>query len=388
MNSTSTSSRQQKCKPSRKKSCLQCAKSKVRCDLQRPACGRCVAAKNQCRYATSPQGPAPTTNVASRQSLPPVQNIATPLSLPNTSTDYTDPALEGSAIGGQSTVAHSTALQPTAQLPTSGNRGDALSLDFSNLDPVPLADADEIRIRWMRPFFAVGEQPLKTFHPFTLQYISCVLRTYPKHMIEDDGFPPIIHPMQVAEGNTAVPLANCYSLIRLWQHRAPGSEEIVAGTIRREMSRLEGLVSPHRSCDSGNGGKTSLRRADICLLGLECRTARYFGRLSSLPYLLDPGVLLAHSRRGPRLRWHNDDAPGDGFSRGAEWSGLPSRTQSFAARVGILGRRLGKTQNHFGLLPTEQRVQRRPQRPQLPRRGTKRDVRARRKMAVGSGDSP
>ncbi|KAL2128966.1 hypothetical protein VTI74DRAFT_8405 [Chaetomium olivicolor] len=243
MNSTSTSSPQQKCKPSRKKSCLQCAKSKVRCDLQRPACGRCVAAKNQCRYATLPQGPTTTTNVASRQSLPPLQSIATPLSLPNASADHTDSALEGSAIGGQSTVTHLTTLQATAQLPTSGNRGDAISLDFTNLDLVPLADADQIRLRWMRPFFAVGEQPIKAFHPFTLQYISCVLRTYPKQMIEDSGFPPIIHPMQMAEGSTAVALANCYSLIRLWHHRAPGSEEIVAGTIQREMSRLEGLDS-------------------------------------------------------------------------------------------------------------------------------------------------
>lgn len=238
MNSTNTSPPRQKSRFTRKKSCLKCTKSKVRCDLQRPACARCVAAKIQCRYTAPGQGPP--SNVASRQILPPLQSVATPVSLSNTLTDYTDAALEGPVIGSQS-----TGLQPTAQLPTSGNHGNASPLDFSSLDLVPLADADQVRLRWMRPFLAVGEQPVKTFHPFTLQYISCVLRAYPKQMTEDNGVPPIIHPMQVSEGSTAVALANCYSLVRLWHHRAPGSEEVVAETIQREMSRLEVYVSPH-----------------------------------------------------------------------------------------------------------------------------------------------
>ncbi|KAM6527357.1 hypothetical protein FSOLCH5_003426 [Fusarium solani] len=52
-----------------------------------------------------------------------------------------------------------------------------------------------------------------------------------------DGIPPMIHPMQLSDGIPTA-LANCYSLVRLWHHRAGGSEGIVAETVGREMDRL------------------------------------------------------------------------------------------------------------------------------------------------------
>ncbi len=96
----------------------------------------------------------------------------------------------------------------------------------------------------MRQFLAAPEQSHKKYHPYTLQYIGCVLRTYPKQMTEDNGIPPFIHPMQMAGGGMAVAMANCYSLIRMWYHRVPMSEGVVAETIQREMVRLENSVSP------------------------------------------------------------------------------------------------------------------------------------------------
>lgn len=47
---------------------------------------------------------------------------------------------------------------------------DAESLAFAILDLVPLAGADQIRDRWLRPFLAVtGQQEVpKEFHPYTL----------------------------------------------------------------------------------------------------------------------------------------------------------------------------------------------------------------------------
>lgn len=221
--------------PSRKKSCLQCANSKVRCSLERPCCARCVASNRQCRYVT----PAERTSspVASRHSVSPVQGIATPTSL-RSFTDSTDEAFVGTTAGS-----HPTPLPlPTQSLTTADCPG--VSLDFSNLDLVPLADADQIRDRWLRPFLAVGEQVSKAFHPYTLLYISCVLRTYPKMMVGKNGVPPIIHPMQMSDGNSSIALANCYSLVRLWHHSAAGSEHVVAETIEREMERLASYVIP------------------------------------------------------------------------------------------------------------------------------------------------
>lgn len=274
MNSTNTSSPKRKSAPSRKKSCLQCAKSKIRCGNERPACARCVSAKRQCRYAAPPEGLLPSA-VSSRQSVPPLQSVATPLPLSTALTDPTDIHLVGTTLGSPST--------PLAtQLRASSNDVDT-SLDFSNLDLVPLADADQIRDRWLRPFFSVGEQVPKIFLPYTLQYISCVLRAYPRQMTEENGIPPIFHPMQIAEGSSPVALANCYSLVRLWQHRATGSEAIVAETIQREMDRLAHYVSSYQPCDRGKGDELSLTRLLRTRMWEISTPSPLFKRTSSTP---------------------------------------------------------------------------------------------------------
>ncbi|UNI23123.1 hypothetical protein JDV02_008961 [Purpureocillium takamizusanense] len=214
--------RTQRSTPSRKKSCLQCAKSKVRCGLQRPSCQRCVASKRRCTYASAAP-PSPAIQAAAPAS------IATPASL---STAFTEPT--------GATVAPGRGWPPPTPPSLSQNQAracDAKTLNFDVLDLVPLAGADQIRDRWLRPFLALaGEHEVpKAFHPYTLQYITCVLRTYSKQM-GSDGVPPFIHPMQMTTGHVA--LANCYSLARLWHHHAAGSETIVADTIQREMDRL------------------------------------------------------------------------------------------------------------------------------------------------------
>lgn len=220
---------------SRKKSCLQCASSKVRCSLERPSCARCVASNRQCKYSTPTGGTS--SPVASRHSVPPVQSVPTPRSL-RPFGDSTDETLVGRTAGS-----HPAPLPLPTQSRATADRPD-ISLDFSNLDLVPLPDADQIRDRWLRPFLVDGEQVPKAFHPYTLSYISCVLQTYPKMMVGKTGVPPIIHPMQMSNGNSSVALANCYSLVRLWHHSAPGSEHVVAETIEREMARLASYVIP------------------------------------------------------------------------------------------------------------------------------------------------
>lgn len=232
MRPTASVSKRQKTTPLRRKSCLQCAKSKVRCSLERPSCARCIAAGRQCRYAAPADVASSTTST--RPSVLPIQSIATPVSLSTTLTDPADISPFEQTLHG--VVPPSTPDQAT-NVPEIENHEDPL-VDFSNLALVPLDDADQIRDRWLRPFLAVPEQVSKSFHPFTLQYISCVLRTYPKQMAGNKCVPPIVHPMQMSERNTPVALANCYSLVRLWHHRAEGSEAIVADTIQREMNRL------------------------------------------------------------------------------------------------------------------------------------------------------
>lgn len=223
--------RTQRSTPSRKKSCLQCAKSKVRCGLERPSCQRCVASSRRCTYATEAP-PSPTIRAAAPAS------IATPASL---STAFTEPS-DVTVVSEREPL---PTLPPLTQAQVPVQARDE-TLNFASVDLVPLAGADQIRDRWLRPFLAVtGQQELpKAFHPYTLQYMSCVLRTYPKQMA-NDSVPPFIHPTQMTTGHVA--LANCYSLVRLWHHRAAGSEAIVADTVQREMDRLA-HVSASRLC--------------------------------------------------------------------------------------------------------------------------------------------
>jgi hypothetical protein len=221
--------RTQRPTPSRKKSCLPCARSKVRCDLERPSCARCVASNRPCRYATAD---GPSSPAAPRHVVAPTSNATSaslsPIFTGPAEADYVEPCV--------------TRQTPAPTQDVTPQTCHLISLNFSHLDLVPLADADQVRDRWLRPFLDVGDRVPKAFHPYTLQYMSCVLRTYPKQMAGDD-VPPMIHPMQLSDG-TPTALANCYSLVRLWHHRADGSEGIVAETVGREMDRLAQHVSP------------------------------------------------------------------------------------------------------------------------------------------------
>lgn len=119
------------------------------------------------------------------------------------------------------------------------------NVDLKNLDLVPFADGSDIQNRWIRVFFSHDEQTPKVFHPHTVQYVTCVLRSYPKHMLCDQGVPPIIHPKQVDARWLPVPLANCYSLVRLWETCVPGSQTMAANTVKQEMERLITEVSTY-----------------------------------------------------------------------------------------------------------------------------------------------
>lgn len=236
--------RRRKETPARKKACKQCTQAKVRCGHQRPRCSRCVSRNLDCEYFTSPGRSSTSLNTAGPELLD------TPVSLSNTSTFDTVPfpvASTSAQVAGTSSTTTSPASHPltspiSRHAPVS--EADASVLDFTNFDLVPVADSVEIQNRWLKSFFSSGDQiPRKHFHPHTIQFASCVLRSYPKYMLRDGGMPPFIHPLQVDRRWLPVPLANCYSLVRLWETRVQGSEAIVIDTVKREMERLLSEVS-------------------------------------------------------------------------------------------------------------------------------------------------
>lgn len=221
-------------RPPRKKACNSCTKSKVRCSLEKPVCFRCQTTGRPCEYPASAagKGPSPTETAtvdatgSSRASYYNAPVLATPhpeqIPIP--------------AISGQTPA--SAAWSPSSQTARQDTRAQ---LDFTAINLVPSINAEDIRDRWLRPYILPplgrNETP-KIHHPFTIQYISRVLSTYPRCMLEDQGIPPIIHWTQIEAGEMPRALANCYSLVRMWQRAVPGSETMVMDTLTRDMERL------------------------------------------------------------------------------------------------------------------------------------------------------
>ncbi|OGM44773.1 C6 finger domain protein [Aspergillus bombycis] len=125
---------------------------------------------------------------------------------------------------------------------------DGDGLDFRAVDLVPSATAEDIRDRWLRPYILppLGQDEVpKVYHPFTLQYISRILSTYPRFMLKDKDVPPILHRSQIERKELPRSLANCYSLVRMWEQAVPGSEIMVISTLEKEMERLAEEVPLH-----------------------------------------------------------------------------------------------------------------------------------------------
>ncbi|KAF9886368.1 hypothetical protein FE257_011513 [Aspergillus nanangensis] len=116
-----------------------------------------------------------------------------------------------------------------------------VALDLTNIQLVPSSNAENIRDRWLRPYIMPApesDEVPKAYQPFTLQYISRILRTYSQRMLKDEDVPPIIHHAQVSGRKMPRALANCYSLVRMWENAVSGSETMVVNTIEKEMDRL------------------------------------------------------------------------------------------------------------------------------------------------------
>ncbi|KAJ7157851.1 C6 finger domain protein [Mycena crocata] len=189
----------------RKKSCQHCSDAKARCSLQRPRCSRCQTRGLVCHYFTVDS--------------PLVANDALTPSMHNSS-----PSAENAAAGSCSTVPANDSSDPRYQ-------------PITTLECPPTSESVRIGSRWLDALVPPPPgNPPKKFSPRTIQYMSRVLNSYATVMMKDEALPPIIHPFQ--SGSPQRPLANCRSLLRMWDGKAPGSELMVRETVLREMSKL------------------------------------------------------------------------------------------------------------------------------------------------------
>jgi hypothetical protein len=72
----------------------------------------------------------------------------------------------------------------------------------------------------------------------SMEFIFRVLRTWPGMMASEIQLPPIVHISQLSRSPLPLPLANCFTLAKMWDGQRPGAEDLVQQTTVNEMTRL------------------------------------------------------------------------------------------------------------------------------------------------------
>ncbi|KAL2812534.1 hypothetical protein BJX63DRAFT_421752 [Aspergillus granulosus] len=227
----------------RRKACTQCVTTKTRCSLERPSCSRCALRQIPCEYPTpdsSATSPLPEGNkpnpplLAEARILPQAtQTAALPeppvlaLSSSSSSASFLDtffpPApctWDFSLTGGINSL-----VAPRRDLVLNGS--DLLDTnefisDISNMIvPAPKRTLDSALLN------------------HSMEFIFRVLRSWPRMLADEFRAPPLIHHTHVADGKRLpVPLANCFTLVKMWHGRCQGSEEMVHRLIKNEANTL------------------------------------------------------------------------------------------------------------------------------------------------------
>jgi hypothetical protein len=227
----------------RKKACKQCTKAKVRCGLERPSCRRCRSRDLPCIYLTP--GPLPgnvTTRTSPQIDATEPEQPTAPARYPPTPIGLVDDIFFNPHPAQNFT---STLRRQNPEFRSAGalHRN---TTDYTTIDLLSVTDSALIRDRWLQSFLPTPGQRAKVLPPHTVQFLSCVFRSYSRKLLRPGCFPPFVHPLQVVEGELPQALANCFSLVRMWVGREQGSDVMVVETVRSEMERLfdEVCISP------------------------------------------------------------------------------------------------------------------------------------------------
>ncbi len=117
---------------------------------------------------------------------------------------------------------HPAISQPSAVEPTS-----IYSPPSNGIGPM--------RDRWLYPY--LDQSPARyAVMQHSMMFLCRVFRTYPKMMSRKENLPPFIHPAQISEA-LPLPLANCFTLSRMWEGR-DGSRGLMEDTVGRELNKL------------------------------------------------------------------------------------------------------------------------------------------------------
>ncbi|KAK6859406.1 hypothetical protein PG995_003042 [Apiospora arundinis] len=242
--------------PSRKRSCLECSSTKVRCDMRRPSCGRCQARSLVCEFPAIGQDSQVPSSSQAAMAQDRLANAAQTsedqgrlLSLVPHLEDTPEAHVDSEpTVAGESEVV-STYVTPNASPPHPGRYGPGAAEPYTADDQA----GDRVRRNGLPATAMVSEERRRVLLGtapgtpsnnmvvrHTMHIVIRVLRSWPRLMAtyHTAQLPPIIHCSQVENGIIAKPLANCYTLARMWDGHAGGSTQLVQDTILNEVRRI------------------------------------------------------------------------------------------------------------------------------------------------------
>lgn len=223
---------------SRQKSCKHCSRTKVRCDLQRPTCSRCLQREISCEYAINV--PVKSVNHVNDETTPAdlqqITDIANEDSGP----------LEERQPGAEVNESIIPCLDPLPHFPLEyvDNVEPAASSGVVSTNGSHVAhkssmstfEMDIMENQWALQLTPTPVTPLLAKH--SMEFIFRVLRTWPGIMASDIQLPPIIHISQISNHSLPLPLANCFTPAKMWDGQRPGAEDLVHHTAVNEMTSL------------------------------------------------------------------------------------------------------------------------------------------------------
>jgi hypothetical protein len=216
----------------RQKSCRQCSITKTKCDLDRPTCSRCTLKGASCEYLTGDQSGKPGNVVAGKASE----------ELTNKSQ-----STQGFAISPTNTLM-STALGHTtspvsllyleyepSNLTTGSLYGSSDSANSAG--STAINSPDTFSDSWLTSTLPSADTtPPLTKH--SMELVFRILRSWPRMMAKGFQLPPIFHHSVDLQKTLLIPLANCFTLVKMWDGQSEGANSIVQNTIIKEMETL------------------------------------------------------------------------------------------------------------------------------------------------------
>jgi hypothetical protein len=230
----------------RQKSCSECVVAKTKCDLRRPACSRCAVRQTRCEYADSSRvsrsdnGSEPDNSHQSvnDDSVRPTARLPTiGQHLPgNTVADNSSFPISGDVsrnpLSGLSPVVLDGDLNSTL-----GALDDPKSMGAGCLSSTSVGESENHATELALSILpSAGTIPVLARH--SMETMLRVFRSWPRMMAKKTQLPPIIHSTQVLESVGPTPLANCFTLVKMWDGQSPGTSRIVQDTLKKELQSL------------------------------------------------------------------------------------------------------------------------------------------------------